>query len=321
MSATRTGAPCTNAAAAPGETAAPALYYLYGVLEPGGRAAARLAAGEIRGLADAAPLFAIEAAGLLAVVSLVPAAQFDEAPLAVLLADLPRLTPLAVRHQNAVHALAEAADAVVPVTFGAIYRDAAAVERMLRAGAAQFGLLLARVRGRQEWGVTLFAEPDALARAAAAESAELRRLDAELAVAGPGRAFLLAKSRERTLVREAEVLGATLATDVLRQLAPLSAETRLDEAARASGASHLLLKAAFLVDQSGAERFLAAAAQVERTSAERGLSLQCSGPWAPYSFVSSAASAIDAFGTIAADTIAGTSQAVAGDSSDADGGR
>jgi hypothetical protein len=266
-------------------SAAPALYYLYGVLPAGGHAARRLAAGEIHGLVEGAPLFAIEAAGLLAAVSLVPEAQFAEAPLAELLADLPRLTPLAVRHENAVHALAEGADAVVPVTFGAIYRDATAVERLLRRGATQLHALLERVRGRQEWGVKLFAEPAVLARAAEAESEELRRTDAAIAAATPGRAYLLAKSRERTLVHEVELLATGLAEDVVHRLAPLSAETCRDELAPASGPARLLLKAAFLVETGAAERFLAEASVLERQCAARGLSLQCSGPWAPYSFV------------------------------------
>ncbi len=285
MSAPRAAAPHADPAAAREASPPSALYYLYGVLAPGGRAVERLAAGTINGMAEGAPLFAIEAGGLVAAVSLVSAAQFDEAPLADLLADLPRLTPLAVRHENAVHALAEAADAVVPVTFGAIYRDAGAVVRLLSDGAAQFRALLDRVRGRQEWGVKLFAEPAALEQAAAAESEELRRIDAELAVASPGRAYLLAKSRERVVAREAELLGAVLAEDVLRRLALLSRDTRVDEPALAGGAPWLLLKAAFLVENEGAERFLAEAGTTERECAARGLALQCSGPWAPYSFV------------------------------------
>jgi len=282
VSARVTGA--LHAAAAPGSTT-PALYYLYAVLAPGGRAEARLSAGTIAGLGEGAPLFAIEAAGLVAAVSLVPAARFDEAPLAALLADLPRLTPLAVRHENAVHALAEAADAVAPISFGAIYRDRAAVERLLHEGAAQFRALLARVRGRQEWGVTLFAEPEALARVAAAESDELRRIDAEIAAAGPGRAYLLAKRRERVLAQESEVIGAAHATELLYRLAALSAETRVDEAARAAGAPRLLLKAAFLVENVCAAAFRSEADVAERTAAGLGLALQCSGPWAPYTFM------------------------------------
>lgn len=278
---------------------APALVYLYAVLPAGGPAQARLAAGAIHGLADGAPLFPIEAAGLVAAVSLVPAERFDEAPLAELLADLPRLSPLAVRHENAVHALAEATEAIVPVTFGAIYRDTGAVERLLREGAGRFQTALARVRGRQEWGVKLFAEAEALARAAA-EGDQLRRLDAEIAAAGPGRAYLLGKSRERALALEAERLGGALAAEIVQRLAPLSVEARLDEAAPAGAAPRLLLKAAFLVENAGADRFLEEAGASERECTARGLTLQCSGPWAPYSFVArpNAAPATSAHDTV-----------------------
>lgn len=264
-----TGATRPHSDPAHGTRPATDLVYLYAVLPADAPAAERLASGAIQGLADAAPLFAIEAAGLVAAVSRVPAARFDEAPLAELMADLPRLSPVAVRHENAVHALAEAADAIVPIGFGAIYRDAGAVERLLRERAARFRAALARVRGRQEWGVKLFAEAEALARAAEAASAALRRLDAEIAAAGPGRAYLLAKSRERALAAEAERLGAALATEIVQRLAPLSAATQLDEAALASGAPRLLLKAAFLVENGEADRFLAEAGAIERECTAR----------------------------------------------------
>jgi len=291
----------------------PALVYLYAVLPAGVDASTRLAAGSIHGLVEDAPLFAVEAAGLVAAVSLVPVAQFDEEPLAELLADLPRLSPLAVRHENAVHALAERSDAIVPVSFGAIYRDTGAVERLLRHGASRFHATLGRVRGRQEWGVKLFAEPEALARAAEAASDHLRRLDAEIAAAAPGRAYLLGKRREQALAVEAERLGATLAVQILQRLAPFSAEARVDEAALASGAPRLLLKAAFLVENAGADGFLAEAAAIEGECVERGLSLQCSGPWAPYSFVTGkdAAVALAANDTIASGTGAAASSAAA----------
>lgn len=295
MSSTRAAQPHTA-----GQSSEPALVYLYAVLPADGGAAERLAAGAIHGLVEGAPLFAIAAAGLCAAVSLVPAAQFDEAPLAELLADLPRLTPLAVRHENAVHALAEASAAIVPISFGALYRDAGAVARLLRDGADRFYAALARVRGRQEWGITLFAEPAALARAAEAASDGLRRLDAEIAAAGPGRAYLLGKRREQALTAEVERQGVSLAGEILQRLTPLSAETWLDVAALASGAPRLLLKAAFLVESDEADSFLAEAAAIERECRQREFSLLCSGPWAPYSFATSAVeNATDSNDTIA----------------------
>jgi hypothetical protein len=262
------------------------LLYLYGIVDAGTEAERLLASRAVPGLAPDEPLYPIAVDGLVAAVSRVPAATFEEEPLNALLADLPRLAPLAVQHEEAVRAILPAAPALVPMAFGTVYRDPARVEALLRERAAPFRDLLAQVRGRYEWGLKVYRDTARWLTTADAASPELRALAAEIAAASPGRAYLLGKQRERLRSAEADRLAAEALDAILQGLESLSAASHVNAlAAAAPSPAPLVLSAAFLVDVAATEAFRAAAGALERTYGPRGLGVDLSGPWAPYSFV------------------------------------
>jgi hypothetical protein len=262
------------------------LLYLYGIVEAGTAAERLLASGQVPGLAPDAPLFPLAVGSLVAAVSRVPAATFEEEPLNALLADLPRLAPLAVGHEAALAALVPNAPALVPMTFGAVYRDPAGVEALLRERAADFRARLDRVRDRYEWGVTVSRDAARWRASAEALSPELQELAAEISQAGPGRAYLLGKQRERLLAAEADRLAVTTLDELMERLAAASAAVRRDPPPPTPpDEAAVVLVAAFLVDATAGEAFRAAVAELHRAYQPRGLRLELSGPWAPYSFV------------------------------------
>lgn len=265
---------------------AESLLYLYCVLESGSAAQRLLAERRVPGMAPAEPLFPIETAGLVAAVSRVPAATFGEEPLNALLAELPRLAPLVVQHEETVRALLPVAPALLPMTFGAIYRGPERVLALLRERGSEFHRLLKRLRGRQEWGLKVFADPARLLEAAEAASEELCRLEEETLRSGPGRAYLIGKRRERLIAGEADRLLRQLLQEIEDRLATLAVSIRRDQPISAEKeAVPLVLKSAFLVDVGAAERFRGLAGELAHEFGARGLALDVSGPWAPYSFV------------------------------------
>lgn len=261
------------------------LLYLYCVLEPGTEAEQLLRSGRVEGLDPTEPLFPIEAEGLIAAVSRVPMVDFAEEALNELVTDLPRLAPLVVRHEGAVRTLYAAAPALVPMAFGAVYREPEGVVRFLTAEAERLASLLDAVRGRQEWGVKVFADAAELRSAAERSSAALRALDDEARTAGPGRAYLLQRKREEMLASETRgLLGAALET-IMELLGADSNATRLDDIPRdQDGPTELVLKAAFLIEGGAAQAFQARAAEMKDAYLSQGLSVEVTGPWAPYSF-------------------------------------
>lgn len=262
------------------------LLYLYGVVAPDSDAAALLQMGRMSGIEPDQPLFAIGAAGLVAVVSLVPADVFDEEPLNALVSDLERLTPYAVRHEEAVRALLDSA--VIPMTFGAVYRTPERVAALLAEQAPYFRGLLSRFQGRREWGVKVFADHARLLQIAEQESDALRGLAEEAATARPGRAYLIARKRDQQLAAEASQLAADPIAQILGRLGDLSGDVVQDDPGPVQpGDEQLALKAAFLVDDRRHDTFRDAVAELADACAPRGLRLELSGPWAPYSFVRS----------------------------------
>ncbi len=244
-----------------------------------------LKTGELAGIEGAQPLFAIEGGGLVAAVSRVPSAVFGEEPLNELVRDLPRLTPYVLRHEEAIRALFAAAPAVVPMSFGAVYREEAGVADLLRSEAKRLSALLDALRGKQEWGVKVFAEADPATAAAQASSAALRAIDEEMKAAAPGRAYLLQRKRDEVLAGEVRSFVAEALESVIDELVPESADARLDDVPSGQqGTAELVLKAAFLVDQDRVAGFEQIAAGLIERLGPIGLAMEVSGPWAPYSF-------------------------------------
>jgi hypothetical protein len=266
------------------------LVYLYCIVESETAAHRLLWERRVPGLIDDEPLFPVEASGLVAAVSYVPASSFADQPLNALVADLKRLTPYAVRHQAAIGAVYVCAPATIPLGFGSVYHSQERVATTLDERAHEFGDVLNRVRGRHEWGVRVTANQDLLRQHAETASAELRRMAVDTASATRGRAYLLGKQRERLVEAEAERLTGETLMEIVESLAATSDEARQDNlpANQNSGQHRLVLKAAFLVKAARAEEFRSTALALAQALTPRGLALDVTGPWAPYSFVSAA---------------------------------
>ena len=121
------------------------LRYLYAIA--GAENARAIAESELRGVEGGRVTAVVEAA-LSGATSTVWASDYDEAPLNEHLRDLDWLAPRAAAHQEVNGRLHELLDAVVPVSFGAIYRDDDGVRALLRSRAGELAERLASLRGR-----------------------------------------------------------------------------------------------------------------------------------------------------------------------------
>ena len=181
------------------------LRYLYAVASA--NAEAGVAAANLRGI-DGGRVETIVEGRLLGATSAVPASDYEETPLNERLQDLEWLAPRAAAHQEVNGKLLEIADAVIPLAFGAIYRDDEGVRELLRTRADDFADRLRAVEGRAEWIVSI--ERDG---SAAPTGGAVRALDAEIAAAPPGRAFLLGKRRDEVIREERRTRDAALAEE------------------------------------------------------------------------------------------------------------
>src|SRR5207237_10685828 len=142
-----------------------------------------------------APLELLAANDLAAVASIVPLADYGEEALPARLADATWTALRAMRHERVVEHFARRA-AVVPLRFGALYLARANVGRMLAERAAELRAAVERLRGREEWGVQLYADRARLLEQITDLSLRLRELRAQAERATPGQAYLLQKKIE-----------------------------------------------------------------------------------------------------------------------------
>ncbi|MCO6003841.1 GvpL/GvpF family gas vesicle protein [Actinoallomurus purpureus] len=224
-----------------------------------------------------APVRTIAEAGLVAYVGTVPLAQFGEDALKRNLEDLAWLEATARAHHQVVEAVAETGP-VAPVRLVTVYRGDEQIRRLLRERAEEFAEVLARVTGRREWGVKIYAaaqrgSPDDAGTADPPDSAAGR----------PGTAYL---KRRRTNLRTREeawrraVSRAERIDSVLAGIAVARRHHRAQDPQLSGRDDWMVLNGAYLVDDERGEEFAAAVAALR----EPELEVQLTGPWAPYSF-------------------------------------
>jgi len=223
---------------------------------------------QVRGVDDVARIEAITCNSLVCWVSRVPASEFAE-NLAKNAENLDWLSAISVRHQRAVAAISEKVE-ILPARLGTVFLNETSLVNDIQSRRAALQSDLKRIEGAEEWGIRVF-------RAAAT---------APIATAPrSGKEYLKAKSahfRARSPQgpdEEVQRLAGELA-----QFGPTAAGGKIS-----GGRRDLQYHVTLLLRRKDRAKFQAT---LRRFSREwKGTrSLECTGPWPPYSFVSVAES-------------------------------
>ncbi|WP_319459980.1 GvpL/GvpF family gas vesicle protein [Micromonospora sp. RTP1Z1] len=223
---------------------------------------------------DGAPVRAVRAAGLTAVVSAAPLAEYGEAALRRNLEDLAWLERAARTHHTVVDALSRAG-AVVPARLATVHRDDDRVAGVLAERRDELAATLARLTGREEWGVKGYVAPGALPGTAEPAGG-----------GGAGAAYLRRRRAQLTAREEGQRIAADAAATVHAALAgyAVAARRHAPQDRRLSGAATaMVLNGAYLIDRSRLAGFSELVGALADGHPE--LRLELTGPWPPYSFV------------------------------------
>lgn len=229
---------------------------------------------------DGRAVIAQQEGDLAAFVSEVSEAEFAEVPLNANLTDLEWLTPRAVRHQEVNAALAAVVDALVPLSFGTVFRDRAGVGRMLRDRADEVRGRLDDLRGKAEW-IAVVRRDEARARAALETTSEaLRSLRAEIGAAPPGRAYLITRRLDETTRQELRASDAATIGAVTAALEGAGGRLYREPLVE-DGGGGMIARYSVLAGRNDGAALEGAAAGDWR---DRGYELDLSGPWPAYRF-------------------------------------
>jgi hypothetical protein len=165
--------------------------------------------------------------------------------------------------------------AVLPVRFGTVLSNKAAVQNVLAAHYADFVASLDRVRGRVELGLRVL------------WNSEIQNPKSKIQNPNSGRAYLMARLEEERQARAWRQRAEALAEELHASLAQLAAESTQQVLVT----PRLLLTAAYLVER---DRVTVFQREVEALStAYPALRFLCTGPWPPYNFVAATVPAPD----------------------------
>ncbi|MGW0550982.1 GvpL/GvpF family gas vesicle protein [Streptomyces altiplanensis] len=243
----------------------------------------------VRGL-DGEPPRLLHHDGLVAVVSPVPAEDFGEAPLKKHLENLDWLSATARTHEAVVGALTTVT-CPVPLRLATVCVDDSGVRRLLDTGRDRFMQTLERLDGRVEWGIKVYAEPEPepAREPSEAPQAQATATAAAAAPATTGRDYL----RRRLSRRQARESAWERADALSRRLhaelslrAEAAALHRPQDARLSEAPGQNILNAAYLVPRGTSEEFVEEVGRL--TPKDRGVRVELTGPWAPYSFAGQA---------------------------------
>lgn len=222
---------------------------------------------------------------LAAAACAVPLDDYGEEALEGRLRDAVWTATRAMRHERAVEFFARRAT-VVPLRFGTIYLKRAGVEKMLEENRAQLMQLLTRLRGREEWGVNLYADRARLKESIAEVSPRLREMAERAAQSQPGQAYLLRKKIEALSADEVRAQIGRVAAELERELGAWSGGAARLRVLKEEAAEHgeVAAKLAFLVPRERFEGFRGAAERFAREHAAHGFRVELTGPWPAYNF-------------------------------------
>ncbi|UNO44291.1 GvpL/GvpF family gas vesicle protein [Streptomyces sp. MST-110588] len=241
-----------------------------------------------------APVETVSEGGLAALVSRVPAADFEEAALKEHLEELDWLERTARAHRAVVDTAA-ASFCVLPLRLVTVHRDERGVREVLSTHAREFLGALEALDGRVEWGVKAYADEAGASPPAAESTTEPPTGPAAAptgpdgpaapAAAGSGRDFLRRRIAHRRARDAAQQHADDLARTVHAELDRFAERSRLHrpQDARLSGVpGRNVLNGAYLVPRADAGAFTALVGKLADRST--GVRIELTGPWAPYSF-------------------------------------
>jgi hypothetical protein len=223
---------------------------------------------------------------LAALVSTVPADEYDDVRLREHLEDLDWLERTARRHEAVLEA-ALANVTIVPLRLCTLYHDMEGVRRLLREHSGSLRRSLTTVRGCAEWGVKVFA-----GESAPSAGDEPGPEDEEPAGQRSGATYLANRQRERDRAERASELRADCVEQVHRRVSACARESTTNPPQRPELHGRemaMLLNGVYLVERERAEDLQRTVQELESEWAPQGFVIELTGPWPAYNFVTGAA--------------------------------
>ena len=237
---------------------------------------------------DARTVFLVNGPDVSCAVGIVPTSEYERTDPAAAAADeLAWIAPRAQHHHHVVRWLHELG-AVVPFKFGTLCTDIDDVRAMLDRLRTPIVEMLARVRGKDEWTLKVWADQQALEALLQQTNRALIALREQERGLPEGRAYFVAKQLKHATMKAASMKLAAVEATIVNRIASLGIEI---EPAKCLGKDQdqgrcRVTNLALLLERGRFDQLEEACAQLETELDDAHLTFELIGPWPPYSFVS-----------------------------------
>jgi len=233
---------------------------------------------ELTGVDGAHQVSTLREGSLAAVVSRVPAAEFDDSRLRANLGDMAWVEKLARAHEAVLDATRQKAT-VVPMRMCTVYRTEGGVREMLGREGEALREALEHLERKAEWGVKAFSDPSAVSTR-----------DDDTADLPPASGAAYMDRRRRDLERKELSAGRVqeAALQIHERLCELAVDGLVAPPQRPEASGHpdeMVLNGVYLVEDDAHEAFEEEVSCLQEEFASLGLTLVLTGPWPAYNFV------------------------------------
>ncbi|MBI2848807.1 MAG: GvpL/GvpF family gas vesicle protein [Chloroflexi bacterium] len=249
--------------------------YLYGVADSGDT----VSLGKI-GL-EGNEVYTIPFRDLCAVVHDCPAEPYKSD-------DQERVQAWVLAHQRVVETVWERWGVVLPSGFDTILRGGAEadvgqyVRRWLEEEYEGLKQKIEHLRGKAEYGVQVFWDPEVIARNVAETSPEIKSLEEEIRAKPRGLAYMYRQRLESLLKKEMEAKADRYFKEWYSQMRRHTDDLRVEKIKKAEHGRQMIMNLSCLVPS---EAYTELGEELDRISQMDGISVRFTGPWPPYSFL------------------------------------
>ena len=214
--------------------------------------------------------------------------EFSEENFKRNLSDIIWLETNAREHISVISRIMENA-AVIPFKFGTIFFSEDRLNKFIASYSDSLIENFRQIKEKEEWSVRIYCNQNALSQEVSHLSEEVSNLENQIKSSLPGKAFLLNRKKTELIQKETERLCNHYGQEYFNEYAKISDSTSLNNLLpeELTGRKEkMILNAACLVRKENVDAFRGKADEIFKKDGSLGFSIEVTGPWPTFSFIS-----------------------------------
>lgn len=224
--------------------------------------------------------------GTYAIVSKVSPDEFSEDNLKKNLANIEWVEKRVRQHERIIEEVMKMAT-VLPFKFGTIFQSEENVRNLLKKRNTEFKQIIANLEGKEEWGLKIYCDREKFNDILKKRDEKIQDVEREIASSSKGKAYLLKKKKDELIKNIEDEKISEYTQDSFERLKRTALEAKINKILPkevTEKREDMVLNAAFLINKKRIKEFENVLAYLKTKYSDKGLILDCTGPWPAYNF-------------------------------------